>query len=189
MDGGNASSAHASSAPATSTSMCESLLSSPLAAWWVLEPAIASVSFGFWMNLFRSFEMKEGFQQRLLQRPFRFMRSGFAALAVYWIGVLAWVSVVPPPKGGATGCVSDVASGLQLCLEIASGLVAYDFVFFWLHLAMHLFPRLAWLLGHGRHHEFDGTGDPRCAYRGVACDERRELTRDRRAARLARGCA
>ena len=157
--------ANSSSSPqvwsATTTSSCEAWLSSPLATWWALEPAIASVSFGVWMNLFRNFEVKDGFQQRLLQRPFRFMSSGFAALTIYWVGVAAWVSVVPQPKGGGTGCVSDMASGLQLCLEIAGGLVAYDFVFFWLHLGMHLFPRLGWLLGHGRHHEFDGTGDPR----------------------------
>ena len=140
-------------------STCESLLTSPIATWWVVEPLIASGSFAAFMHLFRSGEVKERFKERLLKRDQRFLTSGVASLAVYWVGVAAWVAVVPPPVGVESGCVDDAWSLLQLCAQIVSGLVAYDFVFFWLHLGMHASPRLGQLLGHARHHEYDGTGD------------------------------
>jgi len=37
-----------------------------------------------------------------------------------------------------------------------AGLVAYDFVFFWLHMGMHLLPRVGRAVGHSQHHDFDG---------------------------------
>ena len=37
-----------------------------------------------------------------------------------------------------------------------AGLVAYDFVFFWLHVGMHLLPRVGRAVGHSQHHGFDG---------------------------------
>lgn len=39
----------------------------------------------------------------------------------------------------------------RLSLEVGFGILAYDFVFYWIHLFMHIFPRLPH--GHSVHHE------------------------------------
>lgn len=136
---------------------CEALLSSEPMSWWGVEPTIAIVSFAIWMQLFRSFEVHDTLKQRMLNPPYHFLRSGISSILVYWIGVAIWVASVPPPVGIRTGCVSDFGSVLRLIAECTSGLVAYDFLFYWIHLAMHMSYHVGHLLGHGRHHEFDGT--------------------------------
>ncbi|KAL1518971.1 hypothetical protein AB1Y20_003241 [Prymnesium parvum] len=148
-----------STPPAEGSARCEALLSSAPAAWWGTEPTIAVLSFFVWMNLFRSREVKESFAQRWLRPPYRFALSGAASIAIYWLGVALWVANVRAPEGVETGCVSGPASAFRLCIECASGLLGYDFIFFWLHLSMHVSPRIGHLLGHGRHHELDGSAE------------------------------
>ena len=137
---------------------CEALLTTAV-SWWV-EPAIASASFALWTNLFSAAEAPDSFARRLWKPPYSKTCSGFASLLVYWFGVAGWVAVVPPPHGVEHGCPGDARGLLWLCAEVASGIVAYDFLFFWVHLSMHVVPRLGWLAGHGRHHQFDAAGAP-----------------------------
>ena len=139
---------------------CDSLLESALGKCWWVEPAIASASFALWMNLFRASEVKDDFRKRL-GPPYHFSISGFLSLMVYWIGVAGWVAVVPPPHEVQHGCPHSTREWLYMCAELAAGLVSYDFLFFWIHLALHTAPRLGGLVGHARHHQFDGTGDPK----------------------------
>ena len=40
-----------------------------------------------------------------------------------------------------------------LLVQVAAGLVLYDFCFFWLHYAMHVHPRIGRLAGHSVHHK------------------------------------
>lgn len=139
--------------------LCEALLSSEAARGWAVEPAIASVCFALWMNLFRGGEVTKPFHRRLFSPPFQFLTSGAKAISAYWLGVALWVALVPPPSAIESGCPDSASSLVRLCMECLSGLVVYDFVFFWLHLTMHLSPRLGRLIGHERHHEFDGAKD------------------------------
>merc|ERR1719223_211683 len=40
----------------------------------------------------------------------------------------------------------------RFCLELAFGIFAYDFIFFFIHLALHQYWFLSWLHGHSQHH-------------------------------------
>jgi hypothetical protein len=136
------------------------LASGGILSQWYIEPAIASISFAIWMNLFRSKETGDGWRKRL-GPPYHFTVTGLSSLAAYWLGVAGWVLLVPPPRRVTHGCPHSLYELLHLCTEVCSGLLAYDFIFFWIHLAMHAVPRVGLVLGHARHHKFDGTEDPK----------------------------
>ncbi len=61
------------------------------------------------------------------------------SLVSYWIGVTAWVQIVPKPAGGVlpSGVPNSVQSCVLLLTEIISGIVLYDAIFFAIHWAMH----------------------------------------------------
>jgi len=124
-----------------------------LGAWWI-EPAIASFAFALWTHIFRA---AEGGYHKLwgsMNKPPHLLLSLF----VYWAGILVWIELVPPPPQIPHGCPSDVWGALRLLAEVCAGIVAYDFTFFWLHLAMHTMPRtVGRATNHARHHELDGS--------------------------------
>lgn len=137
---------------------CTRLLQSPWGTAWWLEPAIATVSFAFWMNLFRA---SEGSTSTLAARivtwpPSELTVSIASSLVAYWVGILGWVLLVSPPSGIQTGCPTDAASLVQLLAETCCGIVGYDFLFYWFHLSMHVWPNIGRLMGHWRHHDHDG---------------------------------
>jgi hypothetical protein len=143
------------------------------APWWV-EPAIASCAFLVWLLFFRACELGSGFllraprqSLRLLaalarstsfESPHAFTVRAFSALGAYWVGIYLWTSVVPPVSGALAGCPTSGADAVLLVAELVSGVVGYDFIFFWLHLAMHASPRIGRAVGHAQHHAFDGHG-------------------------------
>eukprot|EP00965_Chrysotila_dentata_P182320 6020486-Pleurochrysis_carterae.AAC.4 len=131
--------------------ICEIALSLP--RFWI-EPAIASLCFGLWTHCFRAAEGHYALLWRSWLKPPHLMLS----LLVYWAGVCIWVAVVPPPPSIPHGCPSDAESSLQLAIEVCAGIIAYDFIFFWIHLSMHAMPRtIGWMTNHTRHHELDAT--------------------------------
>jgi len=91
-----------------------------------------------------------------MEPPHAFTTHAFSSLGAYWLGILLWIRLVAPVTGAGTGCPTGAASAAQLVAEVAAGLVAYDFVFFWLHVGMHLMPRVGRAVGHSKHHDFDG---------------------------------
>ena len=127
------------------------LASAKLRFGWALEPLVATFAFLAFMRCFR---LGEGRSASIFKRPFHFTRRGFGALIVYWLGVSLWVSVVPTVKGAADGCPSDAHSFAHLMAEVASGIVAYDFLFFWIHLLMHTNKTVSWLTAHEQHHRY-----------------------------------
>jgi len=133
---------------------CTRLLSE-CTQWWV-EPLIASVSFTAWMNLFALFEKESS--SAFVQRLLAVVQADMPVLCSYWAGVYAWIALVDPPAGVESGCPESPSDSLLLFAETAGGLVAYDFLFFWLHLAMHCWPWFGRLLDHARHHDRDDTG-------------------------------
>jgi hypothetical protein len=137
---------------------CSRLLESEWAKSWWLEPAIATLSFAFWMNLFRA---SEGPTRSLAARiitlpPSELTVSIASSLVAYWVGIMGWVQLVSPPSGIQAGCPKDAASLVQLLAETWCGIVGYDFLFYWVHLSMHVWPSIGRLMGHWRHHDHDG---------------------------------
>lgn len=161
---------------------CEALLSA--APWW-FEPALATAAFAGHMLLFRACELGYGLSEALREMvcgPLRLAASSagvagmskphvltvhaFDAAGAYWLGILLWTAVVSPPQGAETGCPSDALGLATVVVELVAGLVLYDFVFFWLHWAMHAWPSIGRALGHSTHHGFDG-GTESGAFRTV----------------------
>ena len=127
-----------------------------LSLWdrWYTEPAIASLGFLIFTVGYRVAEV--GFEpRRMAQKPYDFSQRGLEALIGYWVFVILWVHVVPPVHNVPRGCPQDFASLGWLLLEVTSGVIAYDFYFFWVHLALHESMTLYVLSGHGKHHEYD----------------------------------
>lgn len=139
--------------------LCSSLLEAG-SSWWV-EPAIATLAFAVWMNIFRASERPlRSFTARIRSWPPNPLTLGiFSSLVFYWLGIIAWVLVVLPPPGIEMGCPTDLWSLGRLIAETCAGVVAYDFLFYWVHLAMHLWPDVGRLAGHWRHHHHDGHAD------------------------------
>eukprot|EP00656_Telonema_subtile_P022077 TRINITY_DN23137_c0_g1_i1.p1 TRINITY_DN23137_c0_g1~~TRINITY_DN23137_c0_g1_i1.p1 ORF type:complete len:259 (+),score=21.68 TRINITY_DN23137_c0_g1_i1:148-924(+) len=114
-----------------------------LRAWWV-DPAVATLSFSFWIDVYDR-------EERHLLRPDP--RGGatlISAGVVYWVGVASWSSLVPQPGGGALpdGVPSSIPELGVLALEVASGVLMYDLIFFFVHWFMHA----GVFKAHKRHH-------------------------------------
>lgn len=110
-------------------------LKQALRAWWV-DPAVATLGFAFSIRFFDRRERELGCSPRKL------MSAGsvftlFAALSLYWLGVFVWVSAVPPPRAIPDGIPTTPASVAYLMVEVVSGVFAYDFVFYFIHLSLH----------------------------------------------------
>mmetsp|Transcript_74589 Transcript_74589/g.210736 ORF Transcript_74589/g.210736 Transcript_74589/m.210736 type:complete len:279 (-) Transcript_74589:408-1244(-) len=104
-----------------------------LRSWWV-DPAVATFGFALAVAIYDSQELRAGHTTR----------DGITnkALVMYWVGIGIWVNIIPPPQGIPDGLpfesVYDVA---YLLMEVVSGVAMYDFVFFFIHLAMHKFAK------------------------------------------------
>ena len=101
---------------------CAAVVTALGTRWWV-EPLIASGSYTLWVWCWW---IAEGYVPQIGRPPD--LASAFAA---YWIGVYIWMCVVAPPQGVTHGCPYDGRSAAYLGLEVTSGVIAYDFIFFW----------------------------------------------------------
>jgi len=112
-----------------------------LRAWWV-DPAVATLSFSFAVDVYDRRERQTGLEPR----------DGTtlsSALLLYWIGVGLWCHVVDPPAGiQQDGIPHSLADLAYLLLEVVSGVILYDFIFFLIHWALHSTSSKA----HKRHH-------------------------------------
>ena len=75
-------------------------------------------------------------ERKLCQCPAREGCSANAAF-LYWVFVLLWVTVVPPPGLIPDGMPSSASGAAYLLLEVVSGIVAYDALFFAVHWGLH----------------------------------------------------
>jgi hypothetical protein len=101
-----------------------------LRAWWV-DPAIASLGFATALAFWDHRERSEGCGVR------ESWGNSHISLLIYWLFIFGWVNLVPPPPNIPDGCPTDLPSAAYLVLEIAVGIWAYDFLFFFVHWAMH----------------------------------------------------
>ncbi len=105
------------------------------------------------------------------------------SLFAYWLGILIWVQIVPPPSDGdpmfgslneqyyqgyqnktqvavstmkgsiPDGIPNSFNSMIYLSLEVVTGILLYDTIFFFIHYAMHECKFMAWLTRHCEHHK------------------------------------
>jgi len=101
---------------------CAAVVTALGTRWWV-DPLVASLSFALWVW---GWWIAEGYTPRPGRPP-----HITSALIAYWVGVYAWTCVVEPPRGVGHGCPTNARSAAYLALEVASGVVSYDFLFFW----------------------------------------------------------
>lgn len=149
------------------------LLRQSWSRWPMFEAIVASVSFLMWIFWFRLLDSLPCFQKfRFVSRddgplPSELLKRlagakaeskeansvvssavmhTWASLPVYLGGIWLFILV-----RGTKPIEVEAPTFWRLVAEVAMGIVAYDFIFYWLHLAMHCYPRLPH--GHGLHHE------------------------------------
>lgn len=119
----------------------------------MMEAVVASAAFFVWITWFFLLNRMPSI------KPFRFSaprsREGkeqvwapkvFLSLPVY-LGAIWIFHLIITPKP----LPLESPSVVRFTVEVALGIWAYDFLFFWIHLAMHRWPRLPF--GHGTHHQ------------------------------------
>jgi sterol desaturase/sphingolipid hydroxylase (fatty acid hydroxylase superfamily) len=117
----------------------------------MLEAYVAGFSFAFWIILFRSLDRitclkKYKFRPEIAKFSYDDI-SSWAPLFIYLLSIHIYHIFVqkPPaqPESPTTG---------RVLLELATGIILYDFLFFWIHLAMHYFPSFNRYHQHSVHH-------------------------------------
>lgn len=150
------------------------------AAWRVLlgwpwchqamaEANVAAGSFFVWIVAFRTLDTLPATKQfRLVPRPAQppltfvwnslkavtgGVEQGSSRLARVWASLPVYLGAIAALHSVKQPRMLDEAppTFFRLSLEVGFGILAYDFVFYWIHLFMHIFPRLPH--GHSVHHE------------------------------------
>jgi len=126
-------------------------------AWW-FDPLVASISFAGFIHWYWYHEQRLRAVTKTATAtspPVSFLSLNsmpvYAGVG-YWVGIFLWRMVVPPaaeslPDGFPIRSMNDFG---YLSLEIVCGIFLYDFLFFWIHLAMHKIPILRQF--HALHH-------------------------------------
>mmetsp|Transcript_48687 Transcript_48687/g.115698 ORF Transcript_48687/g.115698 Transcript_48687/m.115698 type:complete len:271 (+) Transcript_48687:123-935(+) len=137
------------------------------AIWW-LDPLIATAAFATFINVFGVLEEQKspkaaaagGATAATAQsssesvlfwlglRPLSLITP--VAGVAYWIGVYMWVCLIPPPAA-SSGCdfSSSPATCARILAELIFGVLAYDAIFFAIHVLEHQGPGT---LRKGAHH-------------------------------------
>lgn len=116
-----------------------------------------SATFGFMVPIFiyTYHEMKSGNSSYNSWGDFLFRKgernSKILSLLAYWVGIVVWGRFIPRVKGQPSGIPTSAASLLYLLLEIASGIILYDALFFFVHWAMHEVTPMRFI--HKEHHK------------------------------------
>lgn len=126
-----------------------------LRAWW-FDPFVATISFGISINVYWREERKRGLSSydhwntTVSLDPDR--GPVVLSLICYWAGIFLWKTFVLPPGEIPDGfpAFSEPRDSLYLITEVVSGIIGYDALFFFIHLAMHECPVLRKY--HARHH-------------------------------------
>lgn len=121
-------------------------------SWW-FEPAVATVSFWFFIRMYWYHESKEGLaRDDYNNRTMWTISREFYALVAYWIGIGLFKVVIPPVAPVIPdGIPSNWIEVGYLILEIVIGIMLYDAIFFIIHWSMHEIPAFRFI--HSKHHE------------------------------------
>ena len=110
---------------------------------WYFEPMIAVISFFIWIHIWWRAERVQGLSRINHIADAAINPIGYSILSVvaYSIGIYIWKLFVPPvaeyipdgiPNTNTTTTLFFFDSW-YLILEVSSGIVAYDFIFFFIH--------------------------------------------------------
>jgi len=125
-----------------------------LRLWWI-DPLIATLCFAFSINVYSFYERKHGTSScRTWSEYVAYDTKDspvLKSLISYIIGIRLWKLIVPPPANQIPdGLPSDFKTVLYLILEVSSGIICYDAIFFFIHWSMHVIPFLRHI--HHNHH-------------------------------------
>jgi len=120
---------------------------------WYFEPFVAVASFFFWIHVYWWAERQRGLSR--INNMFDAARQpiGYSVNSViaYSVGICLWKMFVPPAAATIPdGTPTSISELCYLVLELASGIVLYDFIFFFIHWGMHEIPVLRKF--HHHHH-------------------------------------
>lgn len=131
----------------------KSFASTQLAQWDMLEAYIAGGSFAIWIIMFRLMDQMPSLRKyRMSQKePVGLFvpdqNNSWLPLVIYIVAIHTYhIFVTKPPISEDPPTLSRTA------VETIFGIFYYDFIFFWLHWAMHSFHIVGNLTGHHVHH-------------------------------------
>eukprot|EP01065_Artemidia_motanka_P046064 TRINITY_DN6881_c0_g1_i1.p1 TRINITY_DN6881_c0_g1~~TRINITY_DN6881_c0_g1_i1.p1 ORF type:complete len:322 (+),score=80.59 TRINITY_DN6881_c0_g1_i1:68-1033(+) len=125
------------------------------------EPLLSTAAFAVWLAVFRLCDCCPSLQKYRLSRDHE-QREGLAVFTklgdmpalksgVAYLVPLAVIDFAFPRRVyRMEGAWSEAPSWGRFCMEVAASIALYDFLFYWVHLAMHKLPWAAAL--HNRHH-------------------------------------
>jgi methylsterol monooxygenase len=124
---------------------------SELLHWNMLEAYVAGFSFALWILFYRfldrfSFLNKYKFSSAIVEFS-SFDSSSWLPLLLYLASIHIYhIFITKPPVQ------IESPTSLRLLIEVLTGIVLYDFIFFWIHYAMHYFPSSNRYHHHHIHH-------------------------------------
>jgi sterol desaturase/sphingolipid hydroxylase (fatty acid hydroxylase superfamily) len=123
----------------------------PLLHWDMLEAYVAGLSFAFWIILFRSFD------RMIFMKKYKFSSqvadfssldlSSWNPLLIYLVSIHIYHLFITKPPAQSESPTVD-----RIIFEVATGIILYDFIFFWIHFAMHYFTSFSRYHQHSVHH-------------------------------------
>jgi len=125
-----------------------------LAHWDMLESFVAGFSFSFWIMLYRGLDQCKSFSDYRFSTdtpPQLFRKdapNAWIPLVLYIVLIRLYHWIYPKPAFGL-----EIPSAERILYELTEGIIFYDFIFFWIHLAMHKWSKLAWIFQHNVHHD------------------------------------
>lgn len=124
-------------------------------AWW-FDPLTATLSFAFFVWWYWYEERIRGLSSDSNFYDTIGIGYGrmYSSLSAYWIGIFIWKFLIPPAAETLPdGFPNDAEGVLFLFSEVMTGIIMYDFYFFFVHWAMHEIPLLKSF--HWKHHICD----------------------------------
>lgn len=124
----------------------------------MLEAYVAAFAFAFYIGIFRlldqcSFMTRYRFNKTttlpsLTLANYFSLANGILPAIIYLLTIHIYhYFIMKLPL------TQDSPTILRLGIEVLFGIIAYDFIFFWIHLGMHYFPQYQWFHQHFIHHQ------------------------------------
>lgn len=137
-----------------SLKMWRSLSSWKVLRWDMLEAYVAAFSFALWISLYRILDQFPILQQYKMGPPETAVPLQLSYLSS-WLPLIVYLGAIHlfhTIKRKAPITV-EAPSWHRVLVELVTGIVLYDFIFFWIHLAMHRTPHWSWVHKHYIHHD------------------------------------
>lgn len=138
---------------ALGTKLWESFVTSPIGQWDMLEAYLSGICFAIYIIFFRLLDQVPSMRKyRISQgtKPIPLFQpdpnNSWVPLMLYLMTIHVFHYYYPKPLPDFTS-----PSGIRVAFELITGIFVYDFIFFWLHYAMHKIPLLSFCNHHVHH--------------------------------------